>query len=720
MRILKKIESVIFWKYFHLVFYFIISIAVLSKLLSPGYILTLDLIFVPKIAFTDFFFGLKDFLGGQMPFLFLLQVMGKVLPSQVIQKLSFLMAFFVSGACAHHLCPAKSRMGKYFAGLMYMINPYLYVRFLAGHYYILLAHAIVPVAILSFLRYLENPDLKTTIMMVLCTTLVAVLGIHTLFLLLFAYIIIFLFKAIEKKQKKDFYPLIKFSFFAFLMFLLLNIYWILPVLTSKGTVIGQISQQDLFAFNPRPTSNFNIAFTVASMYGFWRGGYVYTKDLLPFWYMFFIFILYLVVHGAITTFNDKKLGAYTKAFIVLASAALILGIGLSGQNTAPIFNFLFEHIFFFRGFRDSHKFVGLLVLAYAYLGGLGVDDFAKHLKGNRIKKAQILPVIVVTLALTSPFIYSYTMFGFHGQLKPIDYPKSWYEVNDLLNQDKDDFNVLFLPWHAYMDFNWIENKDKRLGNPAPSFFDKPVIGGDNMEVGGIYSQSTDPTSRYIEFLLQNSEDITNLGELVAPINVRYVILAKEVDYKKYDFLYSQEDLELIIENENLIVFKNKHDTTKIYEVDTVNYIQSFDDLFWASEEDDITKALYIVGEKTIIQKSSEKNPLNYTKKSPVNYEIEDLKMKYVVFTTSQGISSDFWEMKGATPVKNLGLTPAFILEEETDNKIKYNRFYNTYLPGYIISMVTFVALMFFYFIGNDKIKERIGNVNSMPSKGAKK
>jgi hypothetical protein len=57
-------------------------------------------------------------------------------------------------------------------------------------------------------------------------------------------------------------------------------------------------------------------------------------------------------------------------------------------------------------------------------------------------------------------------------------------------------------------------------------------------------------------------------------------------------------------------------------------------------------------------------------------------------------------MGGATLTKNVGLTPAFILEAEIDSTIRYTRFYNTYLPGYIISLVTFIALIFIFISGS--------------------
>jgi len=44
---------------------------------------------------------------------------------------------------------------------------------------------------------------------------------------------------------------------------------------------------------------------------------------------------------------------------------------------------------------------------------------------------------------------------------------------------------------------------KRIANPASSFFDKPIIQGDNMEVGNIYSSSGSPLSKYLEPRLKN-------------------------------------------------------------------------------------------------------------------------------------------------------------------------------------------------------------------------
>ncbi len=181
--------------------------------------------------------------------------------------------------------------------------------------------------------------------------------------------------------------------------------------------------------------------------------------------------------------------------------------------------------------------------------------------------------LAIIISLITPLIYSFTFFnGFAGQIKPTDYPSDWYETNNFLNQDKQDFKILFLPWHWYMNFGWINNTNKRIANPARNFFDKEVISGENAEIGGINSEVNTPEQVYIDSLLAKRDNITDFGELVSILNVKYIILTKESDYKKYFFLFNQTDLDLVKETETLYVFKNRHEVTKIYQTDDISNI----------------------------------------------------------------------------------------------------------------------------------------------------
>lgn len=678
--------------------YFIFAVFALllvSDFFSSGYILTLDTVFSENVfRVSSIFYGLSSSYSIA-PFIALLSFLNVLFSVEFIQKLSYFFIFFISGISAYKLCPEEWGMGRYFAGFLYMLNPFVYVRFLAGHWLLLLTYAITPFAIKGLIDFFDAPSTKRAIIFVFLLTSIFVIETHTPFLLLIVLGVIFLIRLVEYRKNSDkIFTLSKSIILIGIFLLFLNSYWLIPNFAGSSVPLGEISESDLYTFTTKHDLNFNTLFTTASMYGFWRAGYVYTKDLLPYWYLFFIFILFLAVHGFVLNYKHVKHGIYVKAFGAVAVLSVLLAAGISGP-IAGVFEFLFNNVFFFKGFREPQKFVALLVLAYAYLGGLGVAEFEKIARdpARSAGARKIGACLIIALALSTPFIYSFTMFnGFWGQLKPTDYPKDWYEVNDFLNQDEQDFKVLFLPWHAYMDFKWLPNAQKRLANPASVFFDKPVIQGDNMEAGSIYSSSTNPVSKYIEFLIGNRDKLNNLGELVATLNVKYIILTKEVDYKLYDFLYEQEDLELIKDTENLVIFKNKHPVSKLYQVDNISTIKSWDDLLEISKSKDITSSAFLLGDAVEIQ-ASERQPLDYTASSPVKYEIEKPSKRYVVYAEKY---SEDWRLRGKAPIANFDVTNVYDASEIKDLTLYYHRF-NIYLMGYIISGLTFVFLIFLYY-----------------------
>ncbi len=297
---------------------------------------------------------------------------------------------------------------------------------------------------------------------------------------------------------------------------------------------------------------------------------------------------------------------------------------------------------------------------------------------KKIIKFLLLSIIIISLI--TPLIYSFTFFnGFAGQIKPTDYPADWYEVNDILKQDSQDFKILFFPWHGYMDFKWINNTDKRIANPSRQFFDKEVISGTTVELGKIYRQDNAPDQLYIDSLLENKSNITNFGELVSILNVKYVILAKESDYKKYDFLFDQTDLELVKETETLYVFKNKNKIAKIYQTDNIENIGDKEEVVY----------------KTI---------------NPVRFEIVETNRKYLVFTEPY---SEDWKLDGKAPVRAYGAVNAF---ENSGKEIRFERFYRVNLPAYIISILTFAGLIAVY-LGSERKKKNVNKLSEVKDGG---
>ena len=690
------------WDWAPYLVYSLLSLAILGPLLQPGYILTLDMVFTPHLDSSSFVYGLDEWWpSNYTPALFLIQVGSKLVPAWLIQKAILFLAFFFAGLGAHRLFPYRGP-GAYFAGLLYMINPFTYARFLAGHWGVLVAYAVTPFAIKAFIELLERGGKRNVIKVALLSTLVGIIQVHGYFLLFLAFLIIFLVRVIAKRREPaKLLHASKCMGISAAIFLALSLYWLVPYLTASKTLIQRIGPEDLLFFAPKAVSGFGTAFDVASMHGFWREGYLYTKDILPAWWLLFAFILLLAVYGFLVKYRHQRLGWVVVSFAVLGVVSYLLALGAASDFTRPPFEWAYEHVPFFDGFRDSQKFVALLCLAYAFLGGLGVRELIKPLGRFKQKLPMAGVMTLVAMLLLIPIAYSFSSFGFQGQLKTTDYPQEWYEVNEQLNRDDEDFQVLFLPWHLYLDFGWLPNRDKSLSNPAWQFFDKPVIAGDNIEIPDVYSQSTYPISEYVEFLLVNKDDIENMGELLAPLNVKYIILAHEVDYEAYDFLYRQADLDVGLERQGITLFENLHPRARIYGVDSVVHIENLEQYLELSKTQDVMEHIYLLGNGNSSGEASGMEAVGFEKASAVKYHVEGSQREYLVFTVAQRVITEHWEYDGQEAMENLGFMPAF--ESESDGgELVYTRFYHVHLPCYIISLVTLAVVVGFYFLPKTK------------------
>lgn len=656
----------------------IFLIAIGIPIFTNKFILLLDLIATPANIFTpnlfemNIFYFMRDKIPSYLPLALLIQAISSIIPMWVIEKIILLSVFVIPLYSIYKFIQIDSFYGRAYGYLLYILNPFVYVRLLSGQWFILLAYSLLPLALGSFINLLKDASNRNLIKTLFLVTFIGIFNVHMLFLFAIIALISLLLEIIRSRK----IIVLKHMALLSILYILINSYWLIPVLTTKNINVAQISIYDIFAFATK-TSAFNVLFTTASMYGFWRQGYIYAKDFIPYWYLLFFFILYLAIYGFISNYRNKKTEAYTKILGVTAIIAVILGAGVHGPFSS-VFEYLFNNVFFFKGLRDSHKFVALIVLAYAYLGALGVAEFEKIARYEKsahsiIRAKTILVSVVIILALITPFAYSFTMFNsFWGQIKPTDYPKDWYETNEFLNQDKQDFNVLFFPWHLYMDFHWVPNTNKRIVNPASSFFDKPVVQGENIEIGSIYSQSTNPAQRYVESLLGNKDKITNFGELIIPLNVKYVLLTKEADYKEYVFLSNQTDLELIKETENFYIFKNDYPVSRFY-------LSSSPPPSDPQEQSEFIKSL---------------KPSDYTQLSPVKFSV-NANAGYVVFVPPN-LDSEWWELDGQTSTIN----GFYAVYPAGPGMVYYKRF-DTYLVGYLASLVTLIGLIMWYYRKDD-------------------
>lgn len=536
-----------------IIFFALLALAVIFPLLSPGFILTLDATAVPGRIFP------ADISSSSFIYDGIQSVLSLGIGQGEVQKIILFLIFFLAGL-------GMARLGKsYFAGILYVINPFVYERIMAGHWDFLLGYAVFPFVVSASRNFCQKPAIKTSVILAVLVTLTVSFATHWTFILAAFFLIYFTVYFVFNRE--NLFPAVKyFSLFGGLC-VLFNLNWLIPVLLGHGPlgeVVSQFSRDDLIAFQSFPDPFFGVIFNLLSGFGFWveaQKYFIFPKDIIFFWPVISLIFILLAAAGVYKVFKNREKTSLPLAItmVVLFLAALDFAGGIALPAFSETAFWLYEKFPFLIGLREPQKLVAVIMFGYAYFGSYGLSFLA-----DKVKPAFKYALLGFFCLL--PFIYTPTMFGgFWGQLKPVSYPQSWSKVNDKLNEDKDDYLTLFLPWHQYMRFGFANNLV--VANPAPRFFTKPILASENYETKSLYSHDVRPEALHIEGLLSMEKEGVNLtgdqvfdrvkwGESTAVINVKYIILVKESDWETYKFLDKSPDLNKIYEDNYLILYYN--------------------------------------------------------------------------------------------------------------------------------------------------------------------
>lgn len=265
------------------------------------------------------------------------------------------------------------------------------------------------------------------------------------------------------------------------------------------SVVSQIWSGHFQAFSTDPGS-VGVYFNTLSLHGFWgerEGRYLPTYFDSPNWTIVFLIIFAFVLYGVyVRVFrSDSESTVADRSLLTLGVVSYVLALGISGNNIfAPITQFLYDYIPFYKGLREPQKWVGVLLISYAYFAGHGVEA---AYRSSFVQKGY--PKLFLLGAFSLPFLYTPTMlFGFQGQLRSADYPREWYALNERFGRESTEsdetaicgyrsmgapvgcYDMLVFPWHSFLRLSFA---DRIIANPAQTFFSNTrVLQGDNMEI----------------------------------------------------------------------------------------------------------------------------------------------------------------------------------------------------------------------------------------------
>lgn len=548
------------------IFIILTAAVVLPWFAQSGYLFLLDYVWPPHLAPPTG--QLHQGYITSLPHEWLFWLAAQYLPTDFVQKLALSLPLLLAGVSGSYLTsfilkrenqPGASLVSSLIAGTFYALNTFVVSRVFMGQIYLLYGYALMPWAVLATLRFMQTPRLAPGLVAGASVVAVMVSSAHHIILLPLAILPLFLQAGIYtrahlKRLLIALIPVILFlSLFA-------------AVLFRQHPSTSSVSLEGPWARLLQAPFSGEIVLDVLALTANWKTDLVFAfpHEVLPHFTLLITTLAAVMLFGL--TYLWRRQSLYNGLLIqllIIAAISIFLAAGLSHPLSAPLSGWLYKHVPFWVSMRDSGKFMANLALVESVVLGIGTFALVKKIPAlpdwfDFLRRHTFALVLVIVMLIFVSPAYG----GFGGQVVPANYPDSWKEWDDVVPPQTPKPTMLVLPWHMYPTLEFLEGRP--VINPAAHFFiNLDIIHGDNSEVGGIgnstyiFSESTAPLSKKVEEVLRRRNTIENFGQILIEENISYIgLLADATDAGQYEFLRSQNDLQLVFESPELVVWRN--------------------------------------------------------------------------------------------------------------------------------------------------------------------
>jgi hypothetical protein len=444
--------------------------------LAPGFVLSYDMVFVPRPVFSKATFGLTGMLPRHVPSDAVVTALSHLAPADLVQKALLLAIFVLACAAASTLVPSERLLPRLAAGVVYAWNPFVAERLLLGQWALLLGYAGLPLVVTAAAR----GDHRRLALALLPAAIggFAALAVSGLVALIVGW--------------RGARSLLATA----AVLLLVSLPWLVPSLLRVASAPADAS--GVAAFAARADTPFGALGSLLLLGGVWNaetvpGGY---GGLLT--AVIWLLVVAVAVVAHVRGERIRRLGIAAVTGLVLASLGVVApGVLRGAIGLWPGFALL----------RDGQQFVAPLAVLVAAGTGMAVARLP-----DWVAPALLLPLLLLPgLA-----------WGAGGRLRAVHYPADWASARTVVAADPGD--VLVLPWDAYRGYPW--NGGRRVLDPLPRFLPARVIINDGVRVavpGGraIDLAAEDPRARELDRLVRSGAPLT---AALAAHGVRYVAI----------------------------------------------------------------------------------------------------------------------------------------------------------------------------------------------------
>ncbi len=515
----------------------VLALLALGPLLGRGYVLTYDMVFVPRLELTRGLLGLDTAVARAVPADLLVALASRLVPADLVQKLVLAGVFAGAAAGAARLVPSRSLAARAAAAVLYAWNPFIYERLLMGHWGLLVSYAALPWAARAALdlragRQRAVPHLVLSLAVAaagspsggLLAALVA-LGVAaappsgavdsagyrvgesaTLPLRGAAH------------RKVGFRPARGAALVGGVA-LVVNAPWLVPSLLRPGGV--PVRPEGVEAFAARPDGPLGTVGSLVGLGGIWNALAVPPGVGSWAWLAGLAVVLAVAVAGWPLLGRRWPVGAAV-GLLVAAGVGLVVAAAPALPGLRWLAELVVTQVPGGGLIRDSQKLVAPLALAEAVCFGLGVERVLPALPPRWVRPAAAGLVAAPVLLLPA------LAWGAAGRLAAVDYPPAFAEARASMAADPVPGAVLVLPWHLYQPYPW--NGDRVVLDPAQRWFTRRAVGNDDLELVGLTVPGEDPYGTRLGPLVRGSAP---LAPALPGAGIRYVLVRKAGDWRAW-------------------------------------------------------------------------------------------------------------------------------------------------------------------------------------------
>jgi hypothetical protein len=540
-----------------------LTLIIVAPWLLPGFLFGTDWPGPRHLSF-------PNMLSYAAPLLALLALVAHVVPAEIVAKLLIVGTLLIAALGAYRAMPMDGFVPRAVGSLVYTVNPFVYGRLHYGQLFLLAAYAILPWLARSVRYFLGTPILVRGLFVGAWLVLIGGLDIHLFLAASVLCGVMGIVYGIARARDREYLSRLgRGSVVAAAAAAAGSAYWLIPFIrgsSPEASTVAGIGASDIRVYQAVGDPHVGLVPNLLGLYGFWAeniGRFPSFKLFAPVWPIVLAALLLIAVVGSLWVLlapvesSRRDLRPWVIGLLTAGAIALILDVGASDSRIAVLVSWLDRVFPPYRGMRDSGKWAAILALVYAQLIPLGVIAISSAVK-TRLTSGRVRDLaqaVVTGLAVALPLYYGNgLLFGMHGQVRPSQYPAGWYQADRLLLADPHPARAVFLPWHQYLAMSFVDNTNRVVASPAPSFFSIPVVISPNPEIPGFMAPGN-PDQVGVSGLV-TAANAGDWAPILARHNIKYVLLAREVDWRGYSYLARERGLELVADYGSIVVYRD--------------------------------------------------------------------------------------------------------------------------------------------------------------------